>query len=56
MWGYHLYLDRKKWFYLAVNIDLIARRVVGWVMPDKPDTDLVINALDRAYKQRGKSI
>ncbi|TMO38127.1 IS3 family transposase [Pseudoalteromonas sp. S4389] len=44
----------KKWSYLAVIIDLFARRVVGWAMSDKPDTDLVIKALDRAYEQRGK--
>jgi len=34
----------KKWSYLAVIIDLFARRVVGWAMSDKPDTDLVIKA------------
>lgn len=43
-----------KWAYLAVVLDLFARRVVGWAMSDKPDADLVINALDRAYEQRGK--
>ena len=43
-----------KWSYLAVIIDLFARRVVGWAMSDKPDTNLVIKALDRAYEQRGK--
>jgi putative transposase len=45
-----------KWSYLAVIIDLFARRVVGWAMSDKPDTDLVIKALDRAYEQRGKPL
>lgn len=33
-----------KWSYLAVIIDLFARRVVGWAMSDKPDTNLVIKA------------
>ena len=35
-------------------MDLFARRVVDWAMFDKPDSDLVIKALDRAYEQRGK--
>jgi len=39
-----------KWSYLAVIIDLFARRVVGWALSDKPDTELVIKALDRAYE------
>ncbi|PRD18783.1 UNVERIFIED_CONTAM: insO2 [Trichonephila clavipes] len=47
-------LNREFKSYLAVIIDLFARRVVGWAMSDKPDTDLVIKALDRAYEQRGK--
>jgi putative transposase len=45
-----------KWSYLAVIIDLFARRVVGWAMSNKPDTDLVIKALDKAYEQRGKQL
>jgi putative transposase len=43
-----------KWHYLAVVMDLYARRVVGWAFSNKPDTDLVIKALDMAYEQRGK--
>lgn len=39
---------------MAVIIDLFARRVVSWEVSDKPDTDLVIKALDRAYEQRGR--
>ncbi|KPX11046.1 ISPsy13, transposase OrfB [Pseudomonas syringae pv. coryli] len=31
-----------------------ARRVVGWAFSNKPDTHLVIKALDMAYEQRGK--
>ena len=42
------------WSYLAVVLDLFARRVVGWVLSDKPDTDLTLKALDHAYEQRGK--
>jgi len=35
-------------------MDLFARRAVGWTLSSKPDTDLVIKALDMAYEQRGK--
>ena len=44
----------QKWSYLAVVIDLYARRAIGWAMSEKPDTALTIKALDRAYEQRGK--
>ncbi|UAA39337.1 IS3 family transposase [Paraneptunicella aestuarii] len=43
-----------KWIYLAVILDLYARRVVGWALSEHPDTALVIKALDRAYEQRGR--
>jgi len=43
----------KKWCYLAVVIDLYARRVIGWSLSDHPDTDLVMSALEMAYIQRG---
>lgn len=42
------------WIYLAVIIDLYARRVVGWALSAHPDSALVIHALERAYQQRGK--
>jgi Integrase core domain. len=35
-------------------MDLYAHRVVGWAFSNKPDTDLVIKALEMAYEQRGK--
>lgn len=38
-----------KWHYLAVVLDLYARRVVGWALSSKPDADLVLKALDMAY-------
>ena len=31
------------WSYLAVVLDLFARRVVGWALSDKPDTDLTLS-------------
>lgn len=43
-----------KWHYLAVVMDLYARRVVDWALSNKPDADLVIKALDMAYEQRGR--
>jgi putative transposase len=42
-----------RWVYLAVIIDLYARRVVGWSISKNPDASLVINALENAYQQRG---
>ncbi|HBN9861388.1 TPA: IS3 family transposase, partial [Pseudomonas aeruginosa] len=42
------------WHYLAAVLDLHTRRVIGWAFSAKPDAELVIKALDMAYKQRGK--
>jgi putative transposase len=39
---------------MAAVIDLCARRVVGGAFPAKPNADLMINALDMAYEQRGR--
>jgi len=39
--------------YLAAVLDLHTRRVVGRAMSDKPDAELAIKALERAYQQRG---
>ncbi|WP_237720908.1 IS3 family transposase [Pseudomonas asplenii] len=43
-----------RWSYLAVVLDLYSRRVVGWAMSAKPDAELVIKALDKAYEMRGR--
>ena len=43
----------EQWSYLAVIIDLCARRVVGWALSEKPDAQLVIEALNRAVELRG---
>jgi Integrase core domain len=40
------------WLYLAGVIDLYSRRVVGWAMSDRPDTDLVTDALMMAFPRR----
>tara|TARA_R110000824_G_scaffold119552_1_gene273681 strand:+ start:12320 stop:13177 length:858 start_codon:yes stop_codon:yes gene_type:complete len=42
------------WSYLAVVLDLYARRVVGWAMSARPDAELVVKALDHAWEQRGR--
>ena len=44
----------QRWSYLAVVLDLYARRVVGWSMSSNPDADLVVKALDHAWEQRGR--
>ncbi|RCW94909.1 putative transposase [Marinomonas foliarum] len=43
-----------RWHYLAVVLDLYRRRIVGWAFSSNPDAELVINALDMAYEQRGQ--
>jgi putative transposase len=40
------------WLYLAVVIDLYARRVIGWSMHSRMQTDLVLNALLMAVWRR----
>jgi putative transposase len=40
------------WLYLAGVIDLYSRRVVGWAMSNRPDTDLVTDALIMAFQRR----
>ena len=43
----------QRWSYLAVVLDLYARRVVGWALSSSPDADLVVKALDHAWELRG---
>jgi len=43
----------KQWLYLALVIDLYARRIIGWACSTSPDTALTIKALGIAYKARG---
>ena len=43
---------REGWAYLAVVIDLYARRVVGWAVDDALETRLVLTALGRALATR----
>lgn len=43
-----------RWSYLAIVLDLYARKPVGWAISHTPDTELVSKALDMAYQIRGK--
>ncbi|AHK67624.1 IS3-like element ISBps2 family transposase [Burkholderia pseudomallei] len=43
---------RQGWLYVAVVMDLYARRVVGWAFSQHADTDLALKALRRAYDHR----
>ncbi len=40
------------WLYLAVLLDLFSRRVVGWFLSERIDTDLTLRALRMAVEQR----
>jgi putative transposase len=42
------------WSYLAVVLDLYARKPVGWALSKSPDSRLTAKALSRAYESRGK--
>jgi putative transposase len=43
-----------QWLYLAVVLDLYARKIVGWACSDSPDSELTCAALRIAYESRGK--
>lgn len=43
-----------RWVYLAVVMDLYARKLVGWTMSLSPDSELTGKALSMAYEARGK--
>lgn len=42
------------WSYLAVVLDLFARKPVGWALSTSPDSRLTAKALTRAWESRGK--
>jgi len=46
---------RRGWLYLAVLLDLYSRRVVGWAMSERPDGQLVLDALAMAIAHRRPS-
>ncbi len=41
------------WLYLAIVLDVFSRLVVGWAMAERLASELVLQALDMAYAQRG---
>lgn len=41
-----------RWAYLAVVVDLFARKPVGWAMSFSPDSQLTVKALKMAYESR----
>ncbi|SIY29769.1 IS911 orfA [Shigella sonnei] len=44
----------KRWAYLAVVLDLFARKPVGWAISFSPDSRLTMKALEMAWETRGK--
>ena len=44
----------QRWAYLAVVLDLFARKPVGWAMSLSPDSDLTCQALQVAFELRAK--
>ena len=44
----------KRWAYLAVVLDLFARKPAGWAMSFSPDSRLTTKALEIAFENRGR--
>ena len=44
----------RHWSYLAVVLDLYARKPVGWSLSKSPNSQLTAKALSNAYEARGK--
>lgn len=45
---------RARWAYLAVVLDLFARRPISWALSLSPDSELTKRTLTMAYEARGK--
>jgi putative transposase len=45
---------RNRWAYLALVINLFARKTVGWAMSDSPDTKLTAKALTMTFESKGR--
>jgi putative transposase len=41
-----------RWSYLAVVLDLYARRVIGWAVSNSADKELVTKALDDSWQRQ----
>ena len=46
---------REGWLYLATILDLFSRKVIGWAMSSKNNTELVQDALTMALWRRGEA-
>lgn len=46
----------KRWAYLAVVLDMFARKPVGWAISYSPDTELTVKALQMAWELRGRPV
>jgi putative transposase len=44
----------KRWAYLAIVMDLFARKPIGWAMSFSPNSQLTGNALAMAFESRGR--
>jgi putative transposase len=44
----------KRWAYLAIVLDLFARKPIGWAMSYSPDSQLTSDALTMAFESRGR--
>ena len=45
---------RQGWLYLATMMDLYSRKIIGWAMSERNDTQLVTDALTMSVSRRGK--
>lgn len=53
----HYYIPTNQgWLFLAVVIDLFSRRVVGWSMQTEMRSNLVIDALEMAWRLRNSNV
>jgi transposase InsO family protein len=43
---------REGWLYCCAVLDAFSRRIVGWSIDSRADATLVVNALDRAIRNR----
>jgi len=44
----------QRWAYLALIMDLFARKPIGWTMSHSPDSQLTCSALTMAFESRGR--
>ena len=47
-------LSDSRWYYLATIMDLCTRRIVGWSVSDRNDSQLICTALENAALTRGE--